>query len=481
MKFLASLKDKRFRYGTMSTAMMIFALVIFVLVNLLADEFNRSRDLTAEQLFSLTTQSHRFLAELDMDVTLTYVTRTGAETHMITQLFAEYTAASPRITTEVRDPMINPAFIHQFLEGAEDGIPNGSVIVQSDQGFEVITPWDLETRRFNPQTGRWFTESFNAEREITQAIHSLTLGEATVIYHIIGSGETPLPPAFVAYLESENFVVREHNAVMADIPETADALFITMPDRDWGTVKADRIMEYLDNYEGRVFMALGLSNTRFPQLERVLNAYGLVLGNFVAIEGNLGRTVLGNPTWMLSAPEPHEFITLPWVLQGFSALFVLEATGIDLAPMRRPTTNIEPLFATSRDAYGRLLTTDADTILRVPEDIGGPFMLAAAVTDQVFVETTRTTRIVVVSSPSILIEEFNDFIGGGNWAFVSSALNWLQDQPAGIWVPVRRPPGTAPVMITDAQALTMSGIVMGVLPIGLLGVGIFIWFRRRHS
>jgi len=480
MKVFSLLKDKRFRYGTMSTAMMLIAIVVFVLVNLLADEFNQSRDLTAEQLYSLTTQSTNFLGNLEMEVTLTYVTRVGAETHMITQLFAEYAAASSLVTTETRDPMINPTFVHQFITDVADSIPDGSVIVQSEQGFRVLRPHDMRTVARNPQTGQAFIESIDAEREITRAMHGLTLGDPIVIYHITGSGEEPLPQAFVEFLESENFEVRTHDAVLHDIPETADILFITMPGRDWSSIKADRVLEYFANREGRAFFALGLSQERFPQLDRVLHAYGLRLGDYVVIEGDASRTLMGDPTIMVPVWVPHD-INVPLVQEGFSGLLMLQPTGLDVYEMRRSTIDIAPVLMSTRDSYGRLLDSDVQTVMRIPEDVDGPFPLAVTVVDQVFMETTRTTMMVVVPNGSILLQEIDTFIGGANWAFVSSSLNWLHGQPPGIWVPARRPPGTIPVMLSDAQVVTMTGISMGVLPIGIFVAGVFIWFRRRHS
>jgi len=481
MKFTNPLKDKRFRYGTLSTAMMIIAVVIFVLVTLVAEEFNRNWDLTAEQMFSLSPQSERFLEELDVDITLYYLVRTGGEDLIISQLLSEYAAASPHITVEIRDPMINPAFLHQFAGGAEGGIHEGSVIVRGPHGFRVVGPDDMETVVFNWQIFQEITDSFDHERAITQAIHALTLGEPPVVYYITGSLEPPLTEAFVEFMASENFIVREHNALIHDIPETADALIIAMPGRDWGTLKADRILDFLDNNEGRVFMALDVMHEPFPELSRVLEAYGLVLGDFIIIEGDSRRTIGGNPAWMLPLPFPHEYIMDPLQREGF-VQFMWAPTGIDIAPMPRPSTSFYPLLSTTRDAYGRYVNSDAETILRVPEDEEGPFLLAVAVSDTTFVQQPpHTSRLVVVANRAILDEGVNNSIGGGNWAFIANSMNWLQDQPPGIFVPVRRPPGRTPLMLNDAQVFTMSGIAIGGIPAILLGIGIFVWFRRRHS
>jgi len=476
MKLLKLFKDKRFRYGTMSTVMMIVAIVVFVLVNLVADEFDHSFDLTAEQLYTLTDHSHRFLDELEVDVTLSYVVRTGGESEMITRLMDEYALASSRVSTEQRDPMINPTFVHQFATEIEGGIPEGSIIVQSAQGFRVIRPQDMQTLSRDPQTGQLFRASWDIEREVTQAIHALTLGEPPVIYHIVGSGEEALPAPFVEFLESENFVIRTHDAVMGDIPETADALFITMPARDWGQAKADRILDYLENQEGRAFMAMGVSLERFPQLDRVLQSYGIRLESHVIIEGNPARTLMDDPTLIMPMWEVHDEITYPLWQQGFRGLLFWGPTSIETLDMRRMGTTIEPVFSTTREAIG-LFPIDEDEVEMIP----GPFDLAVAITDQLTTDTTLTTRMVVVANRSIMMDDLNTFIGGGNWAFVSASLNWLQEQPPGIWVPVRRPPGAAPVLLTDAQVVSMTGFAMGLLPVGLFAIGIFVWFRRRHS
>jgi len=480
MKVMNLLKDRRFRYGTLSTAMMIIAVIIFVLVSLLAEEFDQSWDLTAEQHYTLTVQSERFLDELAMDVTLYYIARTGNESHLITQLMAQYAAASRHITTEVRDPMINPTFVMQFTTAANEGIPEGSVIVRSELGFRVITPNEMETVVRHPQTWQLVQESVDAERSITQAIHSLTQGDPTVIYNITGSGEAPLSEAFISFLETENFVIRELNALLNDIPETADALLITMPDRDWGTAKGERILDYLNNREGRAFVALDLTTEPFPVLNSFLEDFGLALGDYVVIEGDSRRTFMGNPMWMMPMPLFHEQITAPLQLEGFVQLFLAPA-GLEVLDTRRTSTVFEPLLLTTRDAYGRHVHSQEETILQIPDDEEGPFVLAVAITDTFFLQNVHTTRMVVVSTPTIMQEMVNSTIGGGNWAFISNSLNWLVDQPPGIWVPVRRPAGATPVMLSDAQVLTMSGIAMGGIPIALFGAGIFVWFRRRHS
>jgi len=471
------LKEKRFRYGTFSTAMMLFAVVLFVLVNLFADELNRSFDLTAEQIFTLTAESNRFLDNLDVDVTIIHVAPVGGEHAIIAQLLEEYAAASRHITAEIRDPMLNPALMMQLANaaGIDTGIPNGSVVVQSATATRVIRPWEMIMMNINQQGQAIGIRSFNFETEITRAIHAVSQGVAPVIYYVTGSGEPPIEPGLRALLERENFVVREVNLVTHDVPETADILMIAMPGRDWAEIKADRIAAFL-NAEGRAFIALNYSLESFPQLDRVLSLYGIALGESLIFETNPHNHVQV-PFFIIPDITEHPILDSHWE-QNFVNLLVAP-TYLRNLDTRLASVTIEPLFTTSRDAFARV--GNEETWARVPGDIDGPFNMAVAITDSRFVETNLITRLVVVSNLGIIGDQVDLQIGGGNYQFVIDSLRWMSGRPQGIFIPARRPPGNSPLIINVFQERVMMGVAAVGLPLASIAVGIFIWFRRRHS
>jgi len=255
---------------------------------------------------------------------------------------------------------------------------------------------------------------------------SITQRNPSVIYHVIGSGELPLPLALVEFLESENFIIRTHNAMLYDIPETADALFITMPAHDWEAIKADRIFNYLNNHEGSAFLSLVISpEERFPRLDTVLQAYGLRLGDYAIVEEDMARTKMDNPTWIVPMLEHHEEILLPLVLYDLTELLFLTTTAIEVLDVYSANLLTEPLLITSDTTFGRLFSADTGALYRIPDDIEGPFHLAVAVTNLALVDTASAARLVVVASDTILHGEINHLIGSGNWAFISASLSWL--------------------------------------------------------
>ena len=472
---MKSLKDKRFRYGTFSTAMILVAIALFIFANLIGDQFNRTFDLTQEQLFSLTSHSRDFLRNLDQDVTITFISPTGQGSEMIAPivlpLMDEYDAASSHITIEHRDPMINPAFVHEIAHrvGMEHGIPNDSVIVQSATNVRVIVPNDMFT--FEWHMGQPVgIRSFDFEAQITRAINHVTQGEPPVVYWVTGSGEPDAPQALATFLESENFDLREVNLVTNDVPETADILFITTPNRDWSELKADRIQQFIDN-EGRAFMALGFMPIDTPNIDNVLAAYGIAMGQYILHEGDM-RQVLLRPDFILPGISHHPI--LDPIYNARLANLLMQPISIDRLDIGRITTTIEPLFISSRAAIG--INPDDTT-----ESINGPFDMAVIVTDSRFVERQETSRFVLVGNMAFMSNEAAAAIGDGNFQFIVSSLRFMGDQPQGIWVPSRTPPGNAPIMITRMQANTMVAVSMAAIPLTCLLVGFFIWLKRRHS
>ena len=469
--------DRKFRYGTFSTIMMLFAVVIFVLVNLLASEFNRTRDLTAEQLFSLTAQSLSFLGNLDQEVHLTYISRTGADNPIISSLLEEYALASGFITVETRDPSISPAFIHELATRAGvESIDEHSIVAQSAGRITVVLPRNMLGQEFNWHTGQWVTTSFNFEAEITRAIHYVSQGEPPIVYFVTGSGETELSPQFISFLEAENFIIRDVNLVMEDVPYDADILYIAMPMRDFTEVKANRIIEFLQG-GGNAFFMLGLNLEPFPNLARVLDEYGLELGDFMVWEGDT-RRFFGLPFNIFPNSVMHEITYDLHVRNIPNAIVVPVALGF--SGVRRATVDLSPLWITSEDSFGRVDLEEL-SMVRTPDDIGGPFVLAATVEDNVWQDNVTTTTRIVATTSNIVHPDLMGVVGGGNWQFVVNSLRWMEGQPAGIWIPPRRPPGQTPLLLNEFQVNVRVVASMGLIPFSIIGIGAFVWFRRRHS
>jgi len=475
-RVIALLRDKKFRYGTLSTIMALFAVAIFVLVNLVAGQFNFTRDLTRDKMYSLSRFSIEYLRTLDQDITIYALFRTGQENLMLKQILEEYKAASPHISLEYRDPLLYPTFVEQFAAPGEQ-VATNSVIVQSASKHKIIPPGDMYSYALDYNTFQQRIVGIEFEPQISRAIQFVTLDEAPKVYHAIGNNELPLPENLIKELAIANYDFEEINLIHHEIPDDCDILLLTLPERDWSTDMAERVLTYLQN-EGNAIFLMGYRAERFVNMDNVLSAYGIALGDYIVLEGNSNHYYMGNPSFIIPGMVPGE-ITQPIIDKRFYPLFV-QTTGIDVLPLKRNSTNVEPILVTSNASYAKN-NPEAASINKEPGDLSGPFDLGVAVTDTWYTDVTHVTKFVVYACDYMLEESINAMFGGTNWDLIINSLNWLSEQPTSLHIPSKSPSSTQHLTMNAREANTIIFISVIGLPLLFAGTGIVVWLRRRHN
>ena len=90
----------------------------------------------------------------------------------------------------------------------------------------------------------------------------------------------------------------------------------------------------------------------------------------------------------------------------------------------------------------------------------------------------QDTKLVVVGDVKFLEQGLPSQVPG-NGDFFMNALGWLKGQKESLTI---RPKNVQQMRlsISNLWALLLSGIVVIVLPLLILGAGFVVWMRRRH-
>lgn len=109
-------------------------------------------------------------------------------------------------------------------------------------------------------------------------------------------------------------------------------------------------------------------------------------------------------------------------------------------------------------------------------DVEGPVDLAYAL-ERKPEKSDRQQRVVVVGDSDFLA---NSYVGAGaNLMLAMNMFNWLSQDDQLIAIDPKKAPDTK-LVLQNNEILFISLLFLVVIPVTLLGSGIFIWYRRRN-
>lgn len=464
--------DRKFRYGGSSALFTVLVIAIVVLINLIVRSYDLRLDLTANKMYSLSEQTLQILDNLDRDVNIYALYRTGNETKSVSEIIQRYVRRSDHISFEYVDPLLNPQFVEAYQGDVTPDL--GSVIVESGDRFRVIQPMDFFNYTYNYYY-QLVPESLAIEQQITSAIMYVTAEQLPVVYRIIGHGELELPESFADLAKRENFQIEDLDLLTVDaVPEDAGVLLLASPQKDLSAEEDEKLRAYLEQ-GGRLVMMVDFGTADRPVLEGLLDSYGLRLEKRLIIEGDAGAR-LSNPFYLVPRYQSH-VLTEP--MERAKSLVVMPlAQPITILQARRSKLNIEPLLTTSTNSWAKA-DFEAQTLNWVDGDAIGPFNVAVAVTDGVDDGWSPTPAKLVVISSRILVDQFDQLSRGANSELIINSINWLIDAQENIMIRPK-PLTTARLSMTYLQQLILSGIFVIVLPVLVFLTGFIVWTRRRH-
>jgi len=472
-----SFSTKNFKFGGYAAMMTAIVLAILIVVNLVVGQLNIKIDLTKNQLYSLSEQTYDVINNLDQDITIYALYETGKENTAFNEILNNYSEHSKRIHIEYKDPVLYPQFASQYdKEGG--GIKTGSlIIVGSNNKFKVISPHELINYSMNQQTFQTIAESLAVEQKVTGAIQYIMAEKIPTIYTLEGHEEVSLPGDIIKQLGQENYEVKNLNLLTMDkFPEDGDILMVLSPRRDISIEEAEKINEFLEK-QGRAIFIMGIKENEMPNMEGIINSYGVGLENAIIVERDTSRQ-FQNPVYIIPGFAEHDILN-PLRAKKLPVLIPF-AQAIEILQVKKKSIDIAPLLISSEDSYAKT-NPNSETIEKEAEDLEGPFNVAVAITDKWYEDNQELiTRVVVIGNKQFLDPQINAVSAGGNMDFFLNSINWLVDREESITI---RPKSLLSryLNLNMFQVLLFSGIAVILIPLAIGIVGIVVWLRRKNK
>ena len=476
-KFKDSFKTRTFRVGGYSVAATAIVLAIAVAANFFVRALPADItqfDTTSNQLFTVSEQTEDLLNGLEEDVTIYWIVRSGYEESYVDTLLDRYKALSAHIRVVKKDPDVNPTFANKYT----DSVTDNSLVVESGDKSRYIDYNDIFVLDY--EAYYYYGElnwSFYGESEVTSAIDYVVSENLPKVYLLTGHGEASIPTTFSTAVEKENIELEELSLLTAErVPEDADCLLIYGPQRDISEEEKAKIQEYLGNGGNMILITDPPQDGAMTNLEDLMAGYGVTANDGIVVEGNQNNYIWGTPYYLLPDLESHA-ITSPLISSGYYVLLPI-AQGLTVSEDLPENVSVSELLTTSSNAFSKVAGYDLNTYEKEAGDIDGPFALAVAITETI--DDGIYSDIIWVASASLLDEQTNEMVSGGNQDFFLNMLNYLCDSEESSMTIHAKSLSNEYLTMDSSTASILAVVMLGIVPVAYLSIGVVIWYRRKR-
>ena len=463
--------SKNIRKGSYSLGISVVVLAIAVVFNLVVGKLPaqyRNVDLSQTKLSTIGDTTKELVSALDQDVTIYQIVESGKENETIQKLLERYAGLSSHVKVETMDPVLHPNFVSEYTE---DDLEDNSLIVVGEKRNKVIPYADMFESTVNYQTYQYETTGFDGEGQVTSAISYVTTDSLPIMYAITGHEEGDMTEDMKSAIEKENIEMKDLNLLTEEsVPDDADCVMLFSPQNDLSEEEADKLITYMEN-GGKAVIITSYLNKEMPNLQKVLNNYGIGTMEGVVLEADGQHYISGNPTYLV--PNIGSSDALGDLSKANSYVLMPVAQAVEKLEDKRDTVTIESLLTTSDSAYVK--TNVNGTLEKEDGDAEGPFDVGVAVTESV---DNGETKLIYLTSANLFSQQVDAMVSGNNVKLLANSVSWMCDQEQSVSIPSKSTQ-ISYLTVTAASARMWGMVTIGLLPVLCLVLGGGIWFKRR--
>ncbi len=438
------------RSGRLSANMAVLTVAVLgliVIANYLGYRHHKRFDLTSEGLYSLSDQTRKILTNLPKDVKVMKFDQQPDQ--QLADQMAEFKYVSNKLSYEFIDPVQRPEVARQYAV--------------KNYGETVITAG-----------GRTERPTATDEQSLVNAILKVTRDSLKTICFTEGHEEKALTEAYTlveSKLKAENYLTKTVNLASQKekfVPSECSILVVAGPKSAFLQPETSMIGQYLDNGGKGMFL---IDPDTDPQLDEVLKKWSIELGKDLVLDFSAAGQVFGP-----AAPIVNNYGSHP-ITQRFARGMTAfpQARSVKVLPSSGSGVSSTTLLTGSPNSYGETeLKPNAEPKFDAGKDTQGPVSLGAVASKSL--GDNKEARLVVIGDSDFAANQA--FRVSRNGDLFMNSINWLaQDEDL---ISIR--PKTATnrsVTMNAEQQNTFWILVVIFMPLAALGVGAFIWWKRR--
>ena len=454
----SSMSARQARYGATAMLYTIIVIAALILVNWLANRYNKTYDTTSNKQFTLSPETKKIVKNLKSNATITYIDAASGF-NQAKGLLDRYANLSPKIQVKYVDyksqPMIARAYGLRFP---------GTAYVE-------IGPRREEAKSL---TEEGITAAFLKDLKGVRKLCFVTGSHEHQLDDTTDNGLS----SFKTVLQRDNY---EADAVSlldkTAVPDDCKVLVVAGPQLNYTPNEVTAIQHYVE-HGGRVMFLLDppldfgkMQVAANEGLDNLLASWGVTLDKDLVLEENpMGQLFgFGPEVPLVSTYEPHAIVNdLKGAATGFPLARSLDVKNTD-------KTTVSKLFSTTNRAIATTKLNSNQVNPTDPANKKGPFVLGAAGTYNTG-DANNPGRFVVIGSSGFVDNAMLGFQANRDLAV--NAANWLSSDEDLISIRPKAPEDRR-LNVTQRQMNVFAYSILIALPLLIIISGISIFLKRR--
>ena len=504
---------KRGGYAVSITAAVLAGIIVFnVLIGVLAQRVNLEFDMSLTAQNSMSEENIEFVKGLDKEITVTMCAKADdyvgsymtyyAQQYSVTEDYTEYYKQTINLIEKYNDYNKNikikyidtqsSEFSQITSEYSKETINYGDIIVTCEEGgnerhkiigyedIYVLTSDDTYSAygyNINTVTGN------NIETALTSAIAYVTSAETKKALFITGHSKNDYTESYRTLLKTNNYEIDTvSDAIVTEISDEYDALFIVAPTIDFIDAELDVIDEFLNNNDkynkGLVFFG-DATAPYLPNLYDYLAQWGIGVGEGILFETNSNNHIPNEPTTLGSYAYSDDKIN-----SGISTCI----TNYNMP--------IEAMFETEGEYTVTSIIATPETVVAAPVGVSNDWDGADNYTKQSYSTVIQSERmtydkdnneirnyVIAFSSVGFIYSDYAEMLNVSNKDIaLSAAERAIGAEDTGIkFVSKIINTESFADQVTESSSKAIMIIFMICLPVVLLVTSIIVYIRRKNS
>lgn len=476
------MQNRRFKHGSLATAITIIVIAVIVAINIVAtlllDKYPLNIDLTSNNLFELSQESIDFVTNLEEEVSITVCVdelefkSAGDWYKQAYEIITSYGKYGNKVTVDFVDLEKNPTFAQQYPDHRLE--PTDTIVETSLRNKKVGLD---EIIKFTTTEYGQTSHSSEAEQALTSAIMYVTDSEPITATVLQGLDNADVS-GYTDILSSNNYNIETQNLLTEDINPESSLLIIGAPATDMTVEQVKKLEAFLDNDgqfgKSMIFVA-SASAPVGPILANFLADWGIEIAPGIVVETNPANA-MGNYFTIFNA------ITDPEITKNLKSTVLPFVTEL--------ASPINLLFDEDGNRKTSVLATTMDTTYIMPLDAdenfdpsqlpqGSNATLVKSTREKYTDSEMKTSTVVVASSINSVSRQYLQSTSTNNADIMVTLANQLTDKGEIINILPKNFVDEG-ITIDKAQLQTLSIIFIAVVPLAILIIGVVVFLRRRH-